>query len=204
MDGALLETGALTAEARAMKVRDIMHTEVVTAHPDQTVRELTRLLAEHARPDPRLVVGAHGVPVVTDSGEVLGVVSSSDVVRVAAESESVPLTGTRWIPMSVPENTVDPEDPVVDPYSDYFLPEEAPVMAAEWDAGEQDGPLDRLSVSDIMTPVTFTVDGDATLPDLADFLVRGKIHRALVLDEGRLQGIVTAMDILRVVAGEEG
>lgn len=178
-----------------MKVRDIMHTDVVTAHPDQTVRELTRVLAEH---------GISGVPVVTDGGEVLGVVSSSDVVRVAAESDSAPVTGTRWIPVNVPENTVDPEDPVVDPYSDYFLPEEAPVVAAEWDAGEQDGPMDRLSVSDIMTPVTFTVDGDASLPDLADFLVRGKIHRALVLEEGRLRGIVTAMDVLRIVAEDEG
>lgn len=196
MDGMLLETGVLTPEGREMKVRDIMHRDVVTAHPDQTVRELTRVLAEH---------GISGVPVVTDSGEVLGVVSSSDVVRVAAESDSAPVTGTRWIPVNVPENTIDPEDPVVDPYSDYFLPEEAPIVSAEWDAAEQDGPMDRLSVSDVMTPVTFTVDGDASLPDLADFLVRGKIHRALVLEEGRLQGIVTAMDVLRVVAaGSDG
>lgn len=195
MDGTRLETGVLTPEAGQMKVRDIMHTDVVTAHPDQTVRELTRVLAEH---------GISGVPVVTDGGEVLGVVSSSDVVRVAAESDSAPVTGTRWIPVNIPENTVDPEDPVVDPYSDYFLPEEAPIVAAEWDAGEQDGPMDRLSVSDIMTPVTFTVDGDASLPDLADFLVRGKIHRALVLEEGRLRGIVTAMDVLRIVAEGEG
>lgn len=196
MDGMLLETGVLTPEGRKMKVRDIMHRDVVTAHPDQTVRELTRVLAEH---------GISGVPVVTDAGEVLGVVSSSDVVRVAAESDSAPLTGTRWIPVNVPENTIDPEDPVVDPYSDYFLPEEAPIVSAEWDAAEQDGPMDRLSVSDVMTPVTFTVDGDASLPDLADFLVRGKIHRALVLEEGRLQGIVTAMDVLRVVAaGSDG
>lgn len=191
MDGTLPDSGVLTIEGREMKVRDIMHRDVVTAHPDQTVRELTRLLAEH---------GISGVPVVTDSGEVLGVVSSSDVVRVAAESDSAPVTATRWIPVSVPENTVDPEDPVIDPYSDYFLPEEAPVVGADWGAGEQDGPMDRLSVSDIMTPVTFTVDGEADLPDLADFLVRGKIHRALVLEEGRLLGIVTAMDILRVVA----
>ena len=57
-----------------MNVRDIMRTDVVTAHPDQTVRELTRVLAEH---------GISGVPVVTDSGEVLGVVSASDVIQVA-------------------------------------------------------------------------------------------------------------------------
>lgn len=174
-----------------MNVRDIMQTDVVTAHPDQTVRELTRVLAEH---------GISGVPVVTDSGEVLGVVSSSDVVRVAAEADSTPVTGTLWIPVSVPENTEDPEDPPVDPYSDYFLPEAAPVVGPDWDIGGDGGALDRLSVSDVMTPVSFTVEGGATVAELADFLVRGKIHRALVLDGGRLAGIVTAMDVLRVVA----
>ena len=178
-----------------MNVRDIMRTAVVTAHPDQTVRELTRLLSEH---------GISGVPVVDDGGSVLGVVSSSDVIRVAAGSDSVPLAALPWVNPSVPENTVDPEDPPPDPYSDYFLPEEAPVVAPDWDAGDRDGPLDQLSVADIMTPVTFNIDGDATLAELADFLVRGRIHRAVVLEEGRLAGIVTAVDVLRAVAEENG
>ena len=205
-----------------MNVRDIMRTAVVTAHPDQTVRELTRLLSEH---------GISGGPVVDDGGAVLGgvsssasplrardlrgargrrrgavlgVVSSSDVIRVAAGSDSVPLAALPWVNPSVPENTVDPEDPPPDPYSDYFLPEEAPVVAPDWDAGDRDGPLDQLSVADIMTPVTFNIDGDATLAELADFLVRGRIHRAIVLDQGRLAGIVTAVDVLRAVAEGNG
>lgn len=174
-----------------MNVRDIMQTEVVTAHPDQSVRELTRLLSEH---------GISGVPVVSDSGEVLGVVSASDVIRVAAGSDSVPMTGAHWIAASMPENTIDPEDPPADPYSDYFLPEAAPIVGPDWDTGEQEGPLDQLSVSDILTPVSFSVEGSATVAELADFLVRGKIHRALVQEDGRLAGIVTAMDVLKVVA----
>lgn len=178
-----------------MNVRDIMRTNVVAAHPDNSVRELTRLLAEH---------GISGVPVVSDAGEVLGVVSSSDVIRVAAGSDSIPLGGLPWINTSQPENTVDPEDPEPDPYSDYFLPEEAPIVGPGWDPGDQGGPLDQLSVSDIMTPVSFTVDGDATVEELASFLVRGKIHRALVVEEGRLAGIVTAVDVLRVVAEGKG
>jgi hypothetical protein len=112
----------------------------------------------------------------------------------------MPLTGTPWISASIPENTVDPEDPPLDPYSDYFLPEEAPVVGPGWDTSGQEGPLDQLSVSDILTPVTFSVEGHATVAELADFLVRGKIHRALVQEDGRLEGIVTAMDVLRAVA----
>lgn len=174
-----------------MNVRDIMRKDVVTANPDHTVRELTRLLAQH---------GISGMPVVNAAGEVLGVVSSSDVIRVAAGSDSIPLGGLPWINTSVPENTVDPEDPEPDPYSDFFLPEEAPIVGPGWDPGDQGGPMDQLSVADIMTPVSFSISGDATVAELAGFLVRGKIHRAVVIEDGRLAGIVTAVDVLRVVA----
>jgi len=174
-----------------MLVRDIMRTDVVTAPPDLTVRELTRLLADQ---------GITGVPVVTDSGEVLGVVSATDVVRLEAEAAEVSVTGTRWVPVAVPETGADQEDESVDPYSDYFLPEDAPIVRPEWTAVGNDGPLDTLTVSDIMTPVTFSVEPDTSVKDLADFLVRGRIHRALVLDDGRLEGIVTTMDVLQAVA----
>lgn len=174
-----------------MLVRDIMRKEVVTVPPELTVRELTRLLADE---------GITGVPVVTSSGEVLGVVSATDVVRVTAESVEVPVRGTPWVPAPVPEGSTDPEDEAVDPYSDYFLPEDAPVMRADWADLGTDGPLDSLTVSDIMTPVTFAVESGTSLKDLADFLVRGRIHRALVLNDGRLEGIVTTMDVLKVVA----
>lgn len=172
-----------------MTVKDIMRGDVVTVPPDLTVRELTRLLSDQ---------GITGVPVVTDSGEVLGVVSSTDVVRLAAEAAEVSVTGTRWIPVAAAEG--DPEDESSDPYSDYFLPEDAPVVRPEWAASGNDGPLDNLTVSDIMTPVTFSVEPGTSVRDLADFLVRGRIHRALVLDDGRLKGIVTTMDVLQAVA----
>lgn len=174
-----------------MKVRDIMRSQVVTAPPELSVRELTRILADQ---------GITGVPVVTPSGEVLGVVSATDVVRLAAEASEVSVTGTRWIPVSTADSTTDPEDDQVDPYSDYFLPEDAPVVRPEWAAAGMDGPMDRLTVSDIMTPVTFSVEPGTSLRELADFLVRGRIHRALVLDDGRLEGIVTTMDVLQAVA----
>ena len=39
--------------------------------------------------------------------------------------------------------------------------------------------------------------------ELARFLLRAGIHRALVLDGSALQGIVTATDVLRAVAGDD-
>ena len=173
-----------------MMVRDIMRSDVVTTAPEMTVRELARLLSEE---------GISGVPVVSPSGEVLGVVSSTDVVRLAAHSSEVEVAGGRWVAVSPPEGTVDPEDEEVDPYSDYFLPEDAPTFGPEW-AAANDGPMDSLTVSEIMTPVSFSVGPDASLKTVADFLVRGRIHRALVVEDGRLEGIVTSMDVLKAFA----
>jgi CBS domain-containing protein len=53
-----------------------------------------------------------------------------------------------------------------------------------------------------MTPVSFSVAPDSTVPELCEFLVRGRIHRAVVVEEGRLVGIVTSADVLRAVAEE--
>lgn len=176
-----------------MTVRDIMRRDVTTAPPDLSVRDLTRLLSES---------GITGVPVVSASGEVQGVVSATDVVRLAAEAAEMSMTRTRWVAVPTTETGTggDPEDENVDPYSDYFLPEDAPVVGPDWSFGQSDGPMDNYTVADIMTPVTFSVEPDTSLRDLADFLSRGRIHRALVLEDGRLEGIVTTMDVLEAVA----
>jgi CBS domain-containing protein len=175
-------------------VRDLMQADVVTASPDMTVRELARVLADQ---------GISGVPVVSPSGEVLGVASASDVVRLAAEEQEIHVSSARWVPALEVAGEPDTDDEEIDPYSDFFLPEDAPVLVPGL-AGfaDDEGPLDRLAVSDIMTPVSFSLPPSATVRELAEFLVRGRIHRAVVLEDGRLLGIVTTMDVLRAVAEE--
>ena len=176
-----------------LTVRDLMQTDVVSVGTETTVRELTRILAD---------AGISGVPVVGPSGDVLGVVSSSDIVRLAAEERDanvgLPRLWARGTAVAGAE--VDPEDDTPDGLSDYFLPEDAPLLAPEWGVAHGDGPMDELTVSDIMTPVTFTLPLTAGVKDLAEFLVRGRIHRAVVVEDGRLQGIVTTMDVLRALA----
>jgi CBS domain-containing protein len=56
------------------------------------------------------------------------------------------------------------------------------------------------TVADIMTRGTVSVRPATTVPDLARFLVRSRLHRALVMEEGRLLGIVTAHDALAAMA----
>ena len=51
-----------------------------------------------------------------------------------------------------------------------------------------------------MTPAVFSVPSTTTVPELARLLLRGRIHRALVVDDGVLVGIVSAFDVLKAVA----
>ena len=55
-----------------------------------------------------------------------------------------------------------------------------------------------------MTSVTFSVRPDSTLPELASFLLKGKIHRALVFDHRHLVGLVTTLDLVRAIADLPG
>lgn len=65
---------------RERKVREIMTSQVVTARPDMTLRELAQLL---------LRAGFGGVPVVDRDGRPIGVVSKSDIIdRVHNQSEA--------------------------------------------------------------------------------------------------------------------
>lgn len=56
------------------------------------------------------------------------------------------------------------------------------------------------TVADIMTRGTVSVRPATSVPDVARFLVRSRLHRALVMEEGSLLGIVTAHDVLAAMA----
>ena len=177
-----------------LTVRHIMREDVVTVSPDTSVRELSRLLADEE---------ISGAPVVDGNGSLLGVVSSTDVVRLAADDASVRLTSLPVRSKSTaPVDPVDPDDPEgpeVDPFG-FFLPEDSPYGNEELIKQFAESELDSVTVADIMTPVTFSVEPTATLRELAQFLVRGRIHRAVVVEGERLRGIVTSGDVLQAVA----
>ncbi|HUE77102.1 MAG TPA: CBS domain-containing protein [Longimicrobiales bacterium] len=73
------------------------------------------------------------------------------------------------------------------------------------EALDGDGPcrFDRALARDIMTPVSFTLDPTDTLDTAVRFLVRGRIHRALVMQNGMLHGIITPLDVLQVLDREQ-
>jgi len=175
-----------------LTVKDIMRTDVVTVTTDTTARYLARLLADEE---------ISGVPVLDSSGSLAGVVSSTDLVRLAAEDPGVQLR-----PASIGVDSIrDPDeeeadgDAESDPYG-FFLPEDSPYSGQRFLEQWSDSDFDTVTVSDIMTPISFSVSPDTPLTELCQFLVRGRIHRAVVREKDELVGIVTSADVLRAVA----
>lgn len=178
-----------------LTVRDIMQHAVLTVEPGTTVRDLTRLLSEQ---------GISGVPVLGPAGAVVGVVSSTDVVRLAAQEAEIRLSGSHWLPPAPrgpwKEDAGEDAEEEEGTLTGYFLPEDTPLLESWWEERLGDEALGEFTVEDIMTPVSFSIGPEATVKELADFLVRGRIHRAVVSEGGHLLGIVTTMDVLRAVA----
>lgn len=54
-------------------------------------------------------------------------------------------------------------------------------------------------VEKIMTPMVFRVDIDTPVEKVADKMLRGKIHRMMVISNEKLVGVVTCSDMLKVV-----
>jgi len=115
-----------------------------------------------------------GAPVVGEDGRLVGVVSLTDVAR-GKERRAPPSASERY----------------VDGPAFVFAPTRKEIGAR--------GPRPRVTVGDIMTPMVFDVPIDATVPEIADAMVRGRIHRVFVTENGMVIGIISALDLLRVL-----
>jgi CBS domain-containing protein len=176
-----------------LTVKDIMQKDVVTVTTDTSARHLAMLLADE---------GISGVPVLDSSGSLVGVVSSTDLVQLAAERSGVQLlpAGVGADPIMDPEtDEVETAEEENDPYG-FFLPEDSPFNGQRVLEELPESEFDTYAVADIMTPISFSVHPDTPIEELCQFLVRGRIHRAVVAEGESLVGIVTSADVLRAVA----
>jgi CBS domain-containing protein len=170
-------------------VREIMQTNVVTVPPETSVRDLLR----------RMVASQiSGVPVVSDEGVILGVVSTTDVIRLGAEAADPAPGSLTWEPLAVPGEEFDPDSAA----SFFMVSEDWSYPTEDQAQAVQEGFFDGYSVADIMTRAAFTVRPTDTVEEAARFLLRGRIHRALVVEGNQLTGIVTTFDLLRALVGE--
>lgn len=180
-----------------MRVAELMTRDVITVDPETTLREVASLLAsEH--------IG--GVPVVSGQ-EILGVVSAVDLLEFDADAPGSP-TERAEVEARVGETPEDLEWEVeegTEPAATYFTELWADAGADLVERFEQiDSPewnvLDEHVVSEVMTRSVFAVSPDTPVREAAGRMLEADVHRALVVEDGRLAGMLTSLDILRAVA----
>lgn len=76
-------------------------------------------------------------------------------------------------------------------------------IAEHGDKEERDTLLEATTVSEIMTPRPQTIAPDAPVTDAARRMLYLEVHRLFVEDEGRLVGVVSTTDLVRVMAGQK-
>lgn len=170
-------------------VRDVMRADVVTVTPDTPVLELLRILVANQ---------ISGLPVVSEEGEILGVVSTTDVIRLGSREAEVVNGDLTWEPLALPPEEVDEDNA-----ADFFMVSAEFAFPTEHQTRSMaTGIFDGYAVGDIMTPAVFTVEPSQRVSEVAKFLLKGRIHRALVVEDEHLKGIVTAFDLLKAFLDE--
>lgn len=175
-----------------LTVRDIMTPDVLTLTPEATLREAVEALAR------RRVSGA---PVVS-GGCVVGTISAADILVFEASMPGVPTE--RESVESLLDEPVDWDDEEVPPatyftelwedagadVSERFSVSECP----EWDV------LSEHTVDEVMSPTVLAVPPTASVVMAAEALNHATMDRLLVVEDARLVGILTTMDVTRAVA----
>ncbi len=171
----------------------IMSRDVKTVTPETTLRELAEFLVEER---------VSGAPVVA-SGRLVGVVSATDLLEFDSEDRSVPSfrPGGDADPLSGEDEWQEAEgDAAASYYADLWVDAGAMVEtrlateSPEWNA------LDDHDVSEVMTARLLSVPSSAEVQEAARRMTESDVHRLLVMDDGRLVGLITSTDIVRAVA----
>jgi CBS domain-containing protein len=186
--------GSATAGDRTMlHVRSIMSSRVTTVSPDLGLREAIALLIEQH---------VSGAPVVA-GGRIVGVVSATDILEFADATPAVPALQPDQVEAEweEPEAWVEGEAPPSTYFSEWWSDAGADVAergersaSPEWDI------LADHTVAEVMTRHLCVVRPDATVSAAADYMLRAGVHRVLVVDGGKLLGILTTTDYVRAVA----
>jgi CBS domain-containing protein len=144
--------------------RDIMSTEVVTVGPETRLTELARTM---------LNAEVSGVPVVTEDGELLGMVTETDLIE-SQQKLHMPTVIALF-------------DAVVYVESSKHFEEKVRKAAAA-------------TARELMHSPAVTLAPDTPLAEVAEMMTRKKVHHLPVVADGKLVGIVGKADVVRGIA----
>ncbi len=156
-----------------MKIREVMNKDVIICKPDDPVSLLSKLLKENH---------ISGLPVV-EREKVVGIVSETDLLRLF---EIPQFTGGLWLPS---------------PFEVIEVPIRNLVRFEEFKKAFEE--LKSKPVKDIMNKEVQSVSPDDSLEEASSIMVKHKVNRLPVIENGKLVGIVTRSDIIRGLSATE-
>ncbi|MCJ7653648.1 MAG: CBS domain-containing protein [Actinobacteria bacterium] len=147
------------------RVKDAMTQEPITVLPETQVTEVARIMIDK---------GIGGVPVVNSEGDLLGIVTESDLI-VQDSDVKFPsyvhfLDGYVFVPGSLHR----------------FEEKFRKAVAA--------------TAGDLMTEDVITVDADDPVEDVATLMSKKKLTRFPVISQGQVVGIITMADVVRLIS----
>jgi len=147
-----------------IKAKDIMTSNVVTLKKEMGVKEAAEILLDK---------GIGGAPVVDDEGNVVGMVTESDLIM-----EDVKLHFPTFIHLL---------SGIIYLESIKAFEEKLKKAAA-------------VKVEDVMSKKVISVTEDTSIEDIATLMIEKGISRVPVVREGKLVGLVSKRDIVRTIA----
>ncbi|HEY9205864.1 MAG TPA: CBS domain-containing protein [Candidatus Methanoperedens sp.] len=156
-----------------MKIRDVMNQKVITCKPDDPVSLLAKIFKEEH---------ISGVPVV-EKDKVVGIVSETDLLKLFKTPE---LSGDLWLPS---------------PLEIIEIPIRNIVRLEMIKKALED--MKSKPVRDIMKKTVHSISPEDSLEEASGRMVRYKVNRLPVIENGKLVGIVARSDILRGLSSQE-
>ena len=143
-----------------MKAKDVMTSTVISVQPNATILQAARQMLQHH---------ISGLPVITQSGEIVGILSEGDFLRrreIATERRH-----SRWL-----EFLMGPGK-----------------LAVEYAHSHGS------KVAEVMTTEVHTVTEDTTLEDIVELMERRRIKRVPVMRGKEVVGMVTRCNLMRAM-----
>ncbi|MBW1644233.1 MAG: CBS domain-containing protein [Deltaproteobacteria bacterium] len=144
-------------------VRDIMTPNLITVTQDMDIAGAAKILLDNR---------INGVPVVDDSGQLVGILCQSDLIT---QQKKLPI-------------------PTLFTFLDGLIR-----LTSMKQLEKQVGKIAALTVSEAMTPNPVTVKLDTRLETVAALMVDSNFHTLPVVEDSNLVGVIGKEDVLRTL-----
>ncbi len=156
-----------------MLVKDAMNKDVITCGPEDPISRLVELFGKNH---------ISGMPVV-ENDRVVGMVSETDLLKLFRSPE-------------VPEDMYLPS-----PLEIIEIPMRSVLRYEEFRKSLED--IHMKPVRDIMKKKIYSISPDSTLEEASGKMVRYRVNRLPVIENGKLVGIIVRSDIIRGLSKEK-